>query len=69
MYLEKEILEKENLQTQLNSLKEQINPHFLFNNLSSLSSLVMEDQHKAVTFINELSSVTGIYYSRTTIIL
>src|SRR4028118_834497 len=26
MYLEKEILEKENLQTQLNSLKEQINP-------------------------------------------
>jgi len=57
MYLEKEILEKENLQTQLNSLKEQINPHFLFNNLSSLSSLVMEDQHKAVTFINELSSV------------
>lgn len=55
--LEKEILKRENLETQLSSLKEQINPHFLFNNLSSLSSLVWEDQHKAVAFIDELSSV------------
>jgi hypothetical protein len=57
IFVEKEILKRENLQTQLSSLKEQINPHFLFNNLSSLASLVMEDQQKAVTFINELSSV------------
>ena len=55
--LEKEILKRENLETQLSSLKEQINPHFLFNNFSSLASLVMEDQHKAVAFIDELSSV------------
>ena len=55
--LQAEVLKKENLQTQLESLKEQINPHFLFNNLSSLASLIMEDQHRAVDFTEELSSV------------
>ncbi len=54
---ETEALKRENLETQLQSLKVQINPHFLFNNLGSLSSLVMEDQKKAVLFIRELSSV------------
>lgn len=54
---ETEALKSENLQTQLDSLKAQINPHFLFNNLGSLASLIMEDQMKAVTFVNELSSV------------
>lgn len=48
---------KENLQTQLDSLKSQIQPHFLFNNLSTLSSLVAEDPKKAERFIEELSSV------------
>jgi Putative regulator of cell autolysis len=55
--VETESLKKENLQTQLDSLKAQINPHFLFNNLSSLASLIMEDQHKAVDFVEELSAV------------
>lgn len=54
---ETEALKRENLQTQLDSLKAQINPHFLFNNLSSLSSLIMEDQENAVKFVNELSNV------------
>lgn len=54
---EAEALKRENLQTQLDSLKTQINPHFLFNNLGSLSSLIMEDPARAVTFVNELSSV------------
>ena len=54
---ETEALKREHLQTQLDSLKAQINPHFLFNNLSSLTSLIMEDPHKAVDFVNELSSV------------
>jgi hypothetical protein len=57
LFWETEALKRENLQTQLDSLKAQINPHFLFNNLGSLSSLIMEDQHKAVNFVNELSSV------------
>jgi branched-subunit amino acid transport protein len=55
--LEAEILKKENLQTQLDSLKEKINPHFLFNNLGTLASLIMEDQHRAVDFVEELSTV------------
>lgn len=42
---------------QLQNLKEQVNPHFLFNNLSVLSSLVYKDQDKAVDFINQLSKV------------
>ncbi|MCZ8284569.1 MAG: histidine kinase, partial [Bacteroidia bacterium] len=33
------------------------NPHFLFNNMSVLSSLVYKDQDKAVDFINQLSKV------------
>lgn len=57
LFSETEALKRENLQTQLDSLKSQINPHFLFNNLSSLSSLIMEDQKKAVGFVNELSAV------------
>ncbi|HEX2535478.1 MAG TPA: histidine kinase [Chitinophagaceae bacterium] len=57
LFSETEALKRENLQTQLDSLKAQINPHFLFNNLSSLVPLIMEDQAKAVTFVNELSSV------------
>lgn len=50
-------VKKENLQTQLDSLKSQINPHFLFNNLSSLAALIMENQEKAVHFVEEFSSV------------
>jgi len=44
-------------QAQLQNLKNQVNPHFLFNNLSVLSSLVYSDQDKAVDFINQLSKV------------
>lgn len=44
-------------QAQLQSLKEQINPHFLFNNLSVLTSLVHKNQDKAVDFINQLAKV------------
>lgn len=42
---------------QLQNLKNQLNPHFLFNNLSVLTSLVYKDQGRAVDFINELSKV------------
>ncbi|RYZ00146.1 MAG: histidine kinase [Chitinophagaceae bacterium] len=55
--LEAERLKKEHLQTQLESLKVQINPHFLFNSLGSLASLIPEDPDRAVEFVEELSSV------------
>jgi len=56
-YYEAERLKKENLQSQLDSLKSQINPHFLFNSLSTLSSLVSENPRQAERFIDELASV------------
>lgn len=53
--VEKEVLKQKSLQNELDVLKSQINPHFLFNSLNSLSLLVMEDQKAARTFINKLS--------------
>ena len=44
----------ESANAQLLNLKNQLNPHFLFNNLSVLTSLVYKDQDKAVDFINQL---------------
>jgi two-component system, LytTR family, sensor kinase len=55
--LEAERYKAESANAQLQNLKEQINPHFLFNNLSVLTSLVRKDQEKAIVFINELSKV------------
>lgn len=54
--------EKENLiqlewQARFDLLKNQINPHFLFNSLNVLSSLIGEDPVKAEQFTNELSKV------------
>jgi len=56
-YTEAVELKRVNLQSQLNSLKTQINPHFLFNNLNSLSSLITIDAVLAERFVEQLSSV------------
>ena len=53
-----EKLEKEKIATQYESLRNQVNPHFLFNSLNTLTSLVYDDQDLAVQYINKLS---GIY--------
>ena len=52
-----EQVKTEQLSTQFESLKSQVNPHFLFNSLNALSSLVYDDQEKAVRFIRKLSDV------------
>jgi two-component system, LytTR family, sensor kinase len=44
-------------QSQLIGLKSQVNPHFLFNSLNSLSGLIQEDTDKAEKFLDELSKV------------
>ena len=54
---EAEQLKKVNLQSQLEGLKGQVNPHFLFNSLNSLSSLISEDPDKAEKFLDEMSKV------------
>ncbi len=54
---EKERLEKENMRSQLESLKTQISPHFLFNSFNALLSLIDSDKEKAKQFLLELSKV------------
>ncbi len=54
---EAEAFKKISLQSQLDSLKNQVNPHFLFNSLNSLTALVEEDPQRAVRFIEELSNM------------
>lgn len=54
---EAEELKKANLMSQLESLKNQVSPHFLFNSLNTLSSLIEENQEQAVKFVNQLSRV------------
>ncbi|GAB2555616.1 sensor histidine kinase [Spirosoma areae] len=57
-YYEAEELKKMTLQTQLESLREQVKPHFLFNSLNTLQALVLEDEkEQAVSFIINLSQV------------
>jgi two-component system LytT family sensor kinase len=50
-------LEKEKVQVQLDSLKNQISPHFLFNSLSSLDSLIDDNPVLARQFLQQLSKV------------
>lgn len=50
-----EQLQKEAAQAQLAALRNQVNPHFLFNSLSILSSLVEVNNSLSVQFINRLS--------------
>jgi LytS/YehU family sensor histidine kinase len=52
-----EKLERENSQIRFETLKSQLNPHFLFNSLNVLSSLIKKDSEKAQSFIDEFSSV------------
>jgi two-component system, LytTR family, sensor kinase len=50
-------LREENLVFQNETLKSQVNPHFLFNSLNTVSSLIHSKPEKAEEFINNLSSV------------
>ena len=54
--MENEKLKNENLSWQYNTLVNQVNPHFLFNSLNSLSMLVREQKNSdAVTYIGQMS--------------
>lgn len=50
-------LEKEKSQVQYDNLKNQLNPHFLFNSLSSLDGLIDENPALARRFLQQLSKV------------
>jgi len=50
-------LQNENLSNQVRGLIQQINPHFFFNTLNTLSGLVQESPEKSEVFIDKLSQV------------
>jgi len=54
---EKKRLQQLNMQQEFNTLKSQVNPHFLFNCFNTLSSLISEDPNQAEVFLNEFSQV------------
>lgn len=56
-FMQAEKLKVEMLAYKYESLRNQINPHFLFNSLNVLSDLVYDDQKLAVKFIRQLSDL------------
>jgi LytS/YehU family sensor histidine kinase len=55
--VEIEQYKSQTMQAKLDNLKHQVNPHFLFNNMSVLTSLIYKDQDKAADFVQQLSKV------------
>jgi two-component system, LytTR family, sensor kinase len=55
--IRQESLQRKAIELQLETLKNQVNPHFLFNSLNTLTSLVHKDAGKAEQFIIQLSDI------------
>jgi len=55
--IEKEVLLKESAEARFAALRNQINPHFLFNSFNVLSTLVHKDPDTASRFIEQMSKV------------
>jgi len=49
-------LQKEKIIFQFETLKNQVNPHFLFNSFSTLSAIIDEDKDLAIDYVQKLSS-------------
>jgi two-component system LytT family sensor kinase len=50
-------LEKDNITSQLELLKAQINPHFLFNTLNNIDILIQDEPEKASMYLKKLSEI------------
>ena len=55
--VENETLRSQNILTRFEALKSQLDPHFLFNSLNTLQSLITIDTEKAENYLQQLSSV------------
>jgi two-component system LytT family sensor kinase len=55
--INKEAIKKAGLQGQLQSLKSQVSPHFLFNSLNTLSALITDEPKRAEQFVDEMAKV------------
>ena len=65
---QKEELVKRNLQLELDSLRSQVNPHFLFNTLNNIDALILSQPRKASEMLITLSDVMRymLYQTRDT---
>jgi LytS/YehU family sensor histidine kinase len=52
-----EALARENVQSQLETLKNQLDPHFLFNSLNTLASLIEDENKPAQEYLDRLADV------------
>ena len=61
-----EQVKQESLQRELNLLRAQVNPHFLFNSLNSIYSLILDQQPQSADAVLKLSEVLryALYQSR-----
>ncbi|MDR1814427.1 MAG: histidine kinase [Tannerella sp.] len=57
MAVENERLQAEYMKTRFIALKNQVDPHFLFNSLNTLASLIRTDASKATQYLEQLSLV------------
>ncbi|MEM7163142.1 MAG: histidine kinase [Bacteroidota bacterium] len=55
--IETERLKREQIHSELQGLRNQVNPHFLFNSLNTLMNIIHEDQNLASSFLKKLSKV------------
>ncbi|MCB0680711.1 MAG: histidine kinase [Saprospiraceae bacterium] len=55
--VDKERFEREAAQSQLEGLRSQVNPHFLFNSLNTLVYMIKGDPDGAVSFVQRMSKV------------
>ena len=55
--LESEMLQKENMKSQLEALKNHLDPHFLFNNLNILAALIDKDTKLSKQFLEKFAEV------------
>jgi two-component system, LytTR family, sensor kinase len=57
MKISNESLLKKNAEARYEALKNQVNPHFLFNSFNTINSLIASDQSKAIDYVNNMSDV------------
>lgn len=55
--LEKEKMKREQIHSELQGLRNQVNPHFLFNSMNTLMNIIDEDKELANSFLKKLSDV------------
>jgi two-component system, LytTR family, sensor kinase len=55
--IKQQSLQRKAIELQLETLKNQVNPHFLFNSLNTLTSLIHKDADKAVQFTIQLADI------------